>query len=153
MRKQIDDEDESKKYPGIEWMRWKGPFVQGEMHGGWKQEASDGTIKGVYYEEGKEQNSWFYQDAHENTYDGPIVDGKKHGVWNEFYFQTEDHTLYIEGSYVNSKRQGRWNIYRLRDRNKKVRGGGLYVNGSKTGPWVEYKDYYGGKTKYNYGGN
>ena len=84
---------------------------------------------------------------------GPIVDGKKHGVWNEFYFQTEDHTLYIKGSYVYGKRHGRWNIYRLRDRNKKVRGGGLYVNGSKTGPWVEYKDYYGGKTKYNYGGN
>ncbi len=153
LRKQIDSENESKEYPGIEWMRWKGPFEQGEMHGVWKQEASDGTINGVYYEEGKEQDSWFYQDARGNTYDGPIVDGKKHGVWDEFYFQTEDHTLYIEGSYVNGKRQGRWNIYRLRDRNKKVRGGGLYVNGSKTGPWVEYKDYYGGKTKYNYGGN
>ena len=153
LRKQIDDEDESKKYPGINWIRWKGPLVDGKLHGVWRQEASDGTIKGVYYEEGKEQNSWFYQDAHGNTYDGPIVDGKKHGVWNEFYFQTEDHTLYIKGSYVYGKRHGRWNIYRLRDRNKKVRGGGLYVNGSKTGPWVEYKDYYGGKTKYNYGGN
>ena len=153
LRKQIDSENESKEYPGIKWMRWKGPFVQGEMHGGWRQEASDGTIKGVYYEEGKEQDSWFYQDAHGNTYDGPIVDGKKHGVWNEFYFQTEDHTLYIKGSYVYGKRQGRWNIYRLRDRNKKVRGGGLYVNGSKTGPWIEFKDYYGGKTKYNYGAN
>ena len=157
LRKQIDDGDESKKYPGIEWMRWRGPFVDGKLHGVWRQEDSygtiNGTIKGVYYEEGKEQNSWFYQDVYGNIYDGPIVDGKKHGVWNEFYFQTEDHTLYIKGSYVYGKRQGRWNIYRLRDRNKKVRGGGLYVNGSKTGPWVEYKDYYGGKTKYNYGGN
>ena len=150
---QIDSEHESKKYPGIEWMRWKGPFEQGEMHGVWKQAASDGTIKGVYYEEGKEQNSWFYRDEDGNTYVGPVVGGKKHGDWNEFYFETEDHILYIEGYYINGKRHGRWNIYRGGDRKKKIRGGGLYVNGSKTGPWVEYKDYYGGKTKYNYGGN
>ena len=153
LRKQIDDEDESKKYPGIKWMRWKGPFVDGKLHGVWRQEASDGTIKGVYYEEGKEQNSWFYRDEDGNRYDGPVVGGKKHGDWNEFYFETEDHILYIEGYYSNGKRHGRWNIYRGGDRKKKVRGGGLYVNGSKTGPWVEYKDYYGGKTKYNYGGN
>ena len=149
----VNNDDYAKKYYGVNWMRWKGPFVGGKLHGVWRQEASDGTIKGVYYEEGKEQNSWFYRDEDGNTYDGPVVGGKKHGDWDEFYFSTEDHTLYIEGSYINGKRQGRWNIYRLRDRNKKVRGGGLYVNGSKTGRWVEYKDYYGGKTKYNYGGN
>ena len=136
---------------GVE--NWKGSFVNGKLHGLWRQETSAGTIKGVYYEEGKEQNSWLYKDAVGNTFDGPIVDGKKHGVWNEFYFQTEDHTLYIEGYYENGQRDGRWNIYRLSDRKKKVRGGGLYVNGKKKGPWVEYRDYNGRKTKYDYGRN
>ena len=169
--------DRERKHYSVNWMRWEGPFVDGKLHGVWRQEASDRTIKGVYYVDGKEQDSWFYRNAVGTTYDGrvvagkkhgnwtirtaigrllgqgPYAKGKKHGLWDEFYFSTEDHTLYIEGSYGNGKRQGRWNIYRLRDRNKKVRGGGLYVNGSKTGRWVEYKDYYGGKTKYNYGGN
>ena len=155
----------------------KGPFVGGQPYGVWRQEDEDGTIKGIYFEDGKEQNSWFYRDEEGTTYDGPVVagkkhgkwiirtangrllgketyvEGKKHGFWNEFYFETEDHYLYIEGSYEDGHRQGRWNIYRGRDRNKKVRGGGLYVNGSKTGPWVEYKDYDGSKTKYNYVGD
>ena len=147
-----NEDDIEKKYYDVNWMRWKGPFVDGKPHGVWRQEASDGTIKGCYYQEGKKRDCWLYKDGLGNTYDGPIVVGKKHGVWNEFYFLTEDHTLYIEGSYVNGRRQGQWNIYRLSDRNKKVRGGGLYVNGKKIGPWVEYRNTNGKKTKYNYGG-
>ena len=125
---------------------WKGIYVEGKKHGRWVRRDDDGDIdeEGSYLE-GKRHGDWV-----DYTFDGtiwkrgPYVDGVKHGRWVEFHefgqHKGDPVGYEREGPYVEGKKHGNWVVYLRGNKKGRILGGGPYVDGVKHGLWVEHED-------------
>ena len=100
----------------------------------------DGSRKEVrYYKLNKDgsrtcvRETWYYQEGMKHL-DGPIVDGKRNGVFESYY---KSGAVMSRGEFVDGKRVGKATIYH---ENGKVRYEGNYADGKEVGIWKFYDE-------------
>ena len=100
----------------------------------------DGSRKEVrYYKLNKDgsrtcvRETWYYQEGMKHL-DGPIVDGKRNGVFESYY---KSGAVMSRGEFVDGKRVGKATIY---NENGKVRYEGNYADGKEVGIWKFYDE-------------
>lgn len=92
-----------------------------------------------YYQEHKDgsrtwiRETWYYQEGMKHL-DGPIVDGKRNGVFETYY---KSGTLMSKGDFVEGKRDGKATVFY---ENGKVNYEGFYKNGKECGIWKFYDE-------------
>ena len=106
-------------------------------------------------QQGKGNGHWVEQAAFLAVWEGPYVEGKKHGIWdrspggNGPFVEDKRHGVWVEGSpghqfkgpYVEDKRHGQWTVSGVGSESygTDLVGGGPYVDGRKHGDWVEHE--------------
>lgn len=100
----------------------------------------DGSRKEVrYYKVNKDgsktcvRETWYYQEGMKHL-DGPIVDGKRNGIFESYY---KSGAVMSRGEFVDGKRVGKATIYH---ENGKVRYEGNYADGKEVGIWKFYNE-------------
>lgn len=100
----------------------------------------DGSKKEVrYYKVNKDgtttcvRETWYYQEGMKHL-DGPIVDGKRNGIFESYY---KSGAVMSRGEFVDGKRVGKATIYH---ENGKVRYEGNYADGKEVGIWKFYDE-------------
>lgn len=100
----------------------------------------DGNKKEVrYYIENKDgsrnyvRESWYYMEGMKHL-DGPLVDGKRNGVFETYY---KSGALMSRGTFVNGVREGEAFTYY---ENGNIKYQGVYVNGKECGIWKFYEE-------------
>lgn len=100
----------------------------------------DGSRKEVrYYKVNKDgsktcvRETWYYQEGMKHL-DGPIVDGKRNGIFESYY---KSGAVMSRGEFVDGKRVGKATIYH---ENGKVRYEGNYADGKEVGIWKFYDE-------------
>lgn len=92
-----------------------------------------------YYKTNKEgqnvciRETWYYDEGMKHL-DGPIVDGKRNGLFETYYKSGE---LMSKGTFVNGIREGEAFTYY---ENGKVKYHGSYKNGKECGIWNFYEE-------------
>ncbi|SVE57313.1 uncharacterized protein METZ01_LOCUS510167, partial [marine metagenome] len=76
----------------------------------------------------------FTGEITEKTLQGTFRNGKKDGLWVEYY---EDGQLSYKGTYKDGKQDGPWVYYSDKGQ---LQSKGTYRDGEGTGPWVYYHD-------------
>lgn len=101
---------------------------------------TDGGRKEVrYYKENKDgsknyvRETWYYMEGMKHL-DGPIVDGKRNGVFETYY---KSGSLMSKGTFVNGVREGEAFTYY---ENGNVKYQGFYDNGKECGIWKFYDE-------------
>lgn len=89
-------------------------------------ENKDGSKKYV-------RETWYYMEGMKHL-DGPIVDGKRNGVFETYY---KSGALMSKGAFVNGIREGESFTYY---ENGNVKYQGFYLNGKECGVWKFYEE-------------
>lgn len=100
----------------------------------------DGSRKEVRYyvknDDGSKnyvRETWYYMEGMKHL-DGPIVDGKRNGVFETYY---KSGALMSKGTFVDGIREGEAFTYY---ENGNVKYQGSYVNGKECGIWKFYEE-------------
>ena len=83
---------------------------------------------------GKKTGPWIERYAQDFIFEGPYLDGAKHGRW---VLHSPDKKIRAEGQFLNGRRHGRWIERGPLWLGRTFVNEGLYVNDRKHGHWIE----------------